>query len=79
MILEEVFKAVDHFSSHELQQLREYIEDRERQLALRPGTVDMETLLSALEDIRAGITDAEFADIERAMNEEYIEPLDTDE
>ena len=79
MVFEDVKKAVDRFSLHELRRLREYIEGREQQIELRPGTVDMDTLLSALEDIRAGMTEAEFAEIERAMNEEYIEALDADE
>lgn len=79
MILEEVKKAVDHFSLNELRQLREYIQGREQQIDLRSGTVDMDRLLSALEEIRAGMTEEEFAEIERAMNEEYIEPLDSDE
>lgn len=79
MILEEVKKAVDHFSLNELRQLREYIQGREQQFDLRSGTVDMDVLLSALEEIRAGMTEEEFAEIERAMNEEYIEPLDSDE
>jgi hypothetical protein len=79
MVLEEVKKAVDHFSLNELRQLREYIQGREQQIDLRPGTVDMDVLLSALEEIRAGMTKEEFAEIERAMNEEYIEPLDSDE
>ncbi len=72
MILEDVLKAVDGFSRSELQQLREYVERREQQIELRPGTVDMMALLSALDDIRAGLTEAEFAEIEWAMNEEYI-------
>lgn len=79
MMFEDVKKAVDRFSLNELRQLREYIESREQQIELRPGTVDMEALLSALDDIRAGMTEEEFAEIERAMNEEYIEPLDADE
>lgn len=79
MVFEDVKKAVDRFSLHELRQLRAYIEGREQQIELRPGTVDMETLLIALTDIRAGMTEAEFAEIERAMNEEYIEALDADE
>jgi len=70
MVLDEVLKAVDGFSRQELRQLREYIEGREQQIELRPGTVDMTSLLSALQDIRAGMTEEEFAEIERAMNEE---------
>ena len=79
MVFEDVKKAVDRFSPEELRQLRAYIEGREQQIDLRPGTVDMETLLSALDDIRAGMTQAEFAEIERAMNGAYIEALDADE
>lgn len=79
MVFEDVKKAVDRFSLNELRRLRAYIEGREQQIELRPGTVDMETLLSALADIRAGMTEEEFAEIERAMNEEYIEALDADE
>jgi hypothetical protein len=79
MMLGDVKKAVDRFSSEELRQLRKYIEDREQAITLLPGTVDMDNLLAALEDIRAGLSQEEFAEIERAMNEEYIEPLDTDE
>ena len=65
--------------TEELRQLREYIEDREQAIRLRSGTVDMDSLLAALEDIRTGLSEEEFAEIERAMNEEYIEPLDTGE
>jgi hypothetical protein len=79
MVFEDVKKAVDRFSLHELRRLREYIEGREQQIELRPGTIDIDALLSALTDIRAGMTEEEFAEIERAMNEEYIEPLDADE
>jgi hypothetical protein len=79
MIFEEVLKAVDRFSLNELRQLREYIEEREQQVELRPGTVDMNTLLSVLEEMRAGMSEDEFAEIEQAMNEEYIEPLESDE
>jgi len=76
MLFDDVKKAVDRFSPEELRRLREYIENREQTLKLQPGTVDMDSLLAALEDIRAGLSEEEFAEIERAMNEEYIEPLD---
>jgi len=68
MLSDDVKKAVDRFSLEELRQLREHIENREQTLKLQPGTVDMESLLTALEEIRAGLTDEEFAEIERAMN-----------
>lgn len=76
MVFDDVKKAVDRFSPEELRRLREYIENREQTLKLQPGTVDMDSLLTALEDIRAGLSEEEFAEIERAMNEEYIEPPD---
>ncbi len=79
MIPEEVMRAVDQFSPDQLQQLREYIEQREQQMILKAGTLNMDELLEGLEEMRAGLTSAEFNAIERAMNEEYIEPLDADE
>lgn len=68
MVMEDVLKAVDRLSPAELRQLREYIDAREQQVELRAGTVDMVTLLSALEQIRAGLSEAESDEIERAMN-----------
>ncbi len=44
---------------------------------LQSGTVNLDELLVALEDIREGLNVEDFAEIERAMNEEYIEPLNT--
>lgn len=79
MLLEEVTKAVDRLSLNELRQLQQYIQGREQQIELRAETVNMDALLSALEDIRAGLSEDEFPEIEQAMNEEYIEPLDLEE
>lgn len=76
MMFDDVKKAVARFSAEELRQLREYIEGREQQIVLHSGTVDMNSLLAALEDIREGLSEEDFAEIERAMNEEYIEALD---
>jgi hypothetical protein len=60
MLFDDVKKAVDRFSPEELRRLREYIENREQTLKLQPGTVDMDSLLAALEDIRAGLSEEEF-------------------
>ncbi|TVR19956.1 MAG: hypothetical protein EA396_11460 [Anaerolineaceae bacterium] len=79
MIFDDVKKAVTHFSPEQLRQLREYIEDQEQKFVLRPATVNMDDLLTALADIREGLAQEDFAEIERAMNEEYIEALDTEE
>jgi hypothetical protein len=57
MIFVDVIKAIEHFSPEEVQALRAHLEAREQQLELRAGTVDMESLFRALEEIRAGLTD----------------------
>ena len=41
-------------------------------------TVNMDELLAALEDIREGLSEEDFVEIERAMNDEYIESEDAD-
>lgn len=79
MIFTDVMKAVDEFSVDQLRQLREYIQQREQQLELQAGTLNIEQLLEGLAEMRAGLTEAEFHEIERAMNEEYIEPLGNDQ
>ena len=56
MLFDDVKRAVDRFSLDELRRLHEYIEN-------------MKSLMAALEDIRAGLSEAEFAEIEQAMNE----------
>ncbi len=76
MVFDDVKRVVDRFSPEDLRRLREYIKNREQTLKLQPGTIDMDSLLAALEDIRAGLSEEEFVEIEQAMNEEYIEPLD---
>ena len=69
MMLTEVLKAVDQFSPDQLRELREYIEQREQQIELQAGTLDMDELLQDLAELRAGLTEEEFREIERAMNE----------
>lgn len=79
MILTDVMKAVDQFSPEQLRQLRETIQQRKQQIEPKAGTLNMDELLEGLEEMRAGLTDEEFREIERAMNEEYIEPLEKDQ
>lgn len=76
MLLTDVMKALDRLSAEQLRQLREYIQQREQQVDLKAGTVNMDELIAGLEEMRAGLTDEQFREIERAMNEEYIESLD---
>ena len=79
MIFTDVMKAVDHLSSEQLRQLREYIQQREQQIHLKAGTLNMAEFLNGLEEMRAGLSDEAFREIERAMNEEYTDPLDKQE
>lgn len=44
-----------------------------------PPSLPPEGFREALEALREGVTDEDWAEIEKAMNEEYIEPLDDDE
>lgn len=76
MTVADIMRAIEDFSIDELRQLRTYIDQRENEIEFKAGTIDVDELLSGLEEIRAGLSIEEFAEIERAMNEEYIEPLD---
>jgi GAF domain-containing protein len=76
MTLTEMIEAVDRLSADQLRQLREYIQLREQQEKLEAGTLNMSALLAGLEQLRAGLTEEQYREIERAMNEEYVEPVD---
>lgn len=72
MMFTTVISAVVQFSPDQLWQLREYIQQREQQRTaneLKVGTLNMDELL---EEMRAGLTDEEFSEIERAMNAESL-------
>ncbi|MBK8022739.1 MAG: hypothetical protein IPK19_15230 [Chloroflexi bacterium] len=75
--LQEVKAAVDHLSPDERAELRAYLDQGEVRV-LRAGTMDVDALLEAARQIREGFTDEEWEEVERAMNEEYIEPVDDD-
>lgn len=79
--LQDVKEAVDHFSPEELRNLREHLENRAVEiLTQHPLTPEerIRRLEEATRAIRAGFTDAEWDEIEQAMNEEYIEQVDDD-
>jgi hypothetical protein len=78
MLLTDVMKALDNLSVDQLRQLREYIQHREQQLDLKADTINLDELIAGLNEMRAGLTDEEYREIERAMNEEYIESPDDD-
>ena len=73
--LQEVKVAIDHFSPEERAELRAYLDEHEM-ITLRAGTMDVDILLEAARKIREGFTDEEWHEVEQAMNEEYIEPVD---
>ncbi len=77
--LQEMKEAVDYLAPEERAELRAYLDEREtEETTLRAGTMDVDALLDAARAIREGFTDEEWDDVERAMNEEYIEPVDAD-
>ena len=72
MALTDVMKLIDQCSREELRVLREYIQEREQQMLFRARTVDMEAFLNELDEIKVGMSEEEFAEIERAMNAESL-------
>ena len=78
MTLDDLKRAAARLSVSQRQQLRTYLNTVNESIELQAGTLDIDELTAALADIRAGLTDAEFAEIKAAMNTEHIEPLDDD-
>ena len=77
--LQEMKEAIDHLSPEERAELRAYLDQGEAQkTALRAGTMNIDVLQEAARAIREGFTDEEWEEVERAMNEEYIELVDED-
>lgn len=79
LTLQEVKQAVEHFSAEELLELRAYLDAQSNVAStLQAGTMDINALLAAARALRDGIPDEEWQEIEKAMNEEYIQPVDAD-
>jgi DNA-binding GntR family transcriptional regulator len=80
--LQEVKEAVDHFSPEELRELREHLEKRAVEILTQHHLSPEERIRrldEAAKAIREGFTEAEWESVEKAMNEEYIEPWDESE
>lgn len=79
MTLDELKRAVDRLSGEEFRQLRDYVNQRaahkQADTELRIGTMNVDTLMQAVEQIREGLTEEEIETMVAAMNEEYIEPF----
>ena len=80
MTLDELIKAVDTLSSEEFRQLRNYVNQRhvheQVDTELRAGTMNVDALMRAVDQIREGLTEEEIETMVAAMNEEYVEPFD---
>jgi hypothetical protein len=82
MTFADIFKAVDELTPTEIQQLREYIDQKDWETRVREELSPEERwrgLDEAFASIREGFTDEELAALERDINAEYIEPWDESE
>lgn len=80
--LQAVKEAVDHLSPEELRELREYLERRAAEILTQHPLSPKERIRrldEAARAIRESFNEAEWEAIEKAMNEEYIEPWDKSE
>lgn len=69
--LEEVKAAIDQFSPEELHELRQYLEQRAREVLTQhplPPEERIRRLDAAARAIREGFTEEEWEAVERAMN-----------
>lgn len=77
--LQQMKEAVDQLSPEERAELRAYLDEwAAEKPSLRAGTMDIDALLDAAREIREGLASEEWDDIQRAMNEDFIEPVDDD-
>ena len=83
MTLQDLMQAIDYLSKQELHQLRQYIDEREKEQEEQThpahGATPQERvqrLQEAAAAIRAGLTQEELDAMTIAMNAEYIEPFD---
>jgi len=80
MTLQEIKRAIDQLSSDERAELRTYIDQQPISPAKTLSAEErIRRLDAAAKAIREGLSEAEWAEIEAAMNEEYIEPWDEEE
>ena len=82
MTLQELIKAVDQLSPQERAELHAYLDPRKAQTRPAPALSPDERIRQldeAAKAIREGFTDAEWEEVEQAMNAEYIEPWDESE
>ncbi|MEP7293887.1 MAG: hypothetical protein ABI835_19015 [Chloroflexota bacterium] len=79
MTLRDMIKALDDLSDEELGELLDQIEHRLVPSSLARGSTPQERirrLNAAASAIREGFSDEEWAEVVRAMSEEYVESMD---
>jgi hypothetical protein len=73
MTLQDMMKAVEDLSPDEMRQLRQHIEQKERE---RQPELDMDAIEQVFDDLREGFSEEDLDQLEWAMNVEHIEPAD---
>ena len=68
MRFQEILKAVDDLSVEEMRQLREHLEQKERE---QQPKLDIPALEKVFADLRAGFSEEDLKELEWAMNVEY--------
>jgi hypothetical protein len=81
MNLQAVKDAVEHLSPDELVELRRHVEQLTNVLVQDPVQPEerIRRLDEAANAIRSSFTEEQWDEVEKAMNEEYIEPWDSSE
>jgi hypothetical protein len=87
MLLDDLLRTVDQLSEDELEILYFHVrQQREHRLHREEGSetadrhvspLDMDALMSIVDDLREGFSEKDLDELEWAMNVEYIEPLHT--
>ena len=80
MNLHDIITAVQTLPPHQLEQLRQYIDELDVHAPVPPAaSLDMDALRSAIARMREGLSADEIEAIAEAMEAEYIEPVSDDE
>lgn len=77
-LLNDLYVSIDRLDRTELEQLRQYIDQRIEAPSVEDERVEakVKALQEAFAEMRAGLSAEELDEIVEAMNSEYIEPLD---
>lgn len=76
MTFEELKPLLDQLMPSDFQSIRDYLKQRESQALLQAGTMDVDVLLAAVDDIRSSMSEEDLDEMISTMNEDYIEDVD---